>query len=324
MVTLATGSAMAQPSGREELARRDLIEQAEQARRSGDHARVVELAEQAGRIRQTPSLRWMLANARAELGQVVSGLAEARACVREAEIDAGLRQREAILAGCRGLVEQLEHRVGYVTLRVEGGAPEGLVMHVAGDEVNAALLGAAVPVRPGQVQVVAEAPGRERFEQTVEVAAEGRAEVTVRMRLVEAEAVGEDRGTTGGIAPPRTAGSRQRPATSSGGGVRAAAWGTLAASLVLAGVGTAMIVLRESPVGDYNRDCEAGESSGACGTLLDDITRYEAAAIGTFVGAGVSAVVSVVLFAVSGSPSQTRVSIIPRSDGAMGGLAWTF
>lgn len=314
-VTLTGAKGRAQPSGREELARRQLIEQAEQARRSGNHARVVELGERAAQIRQTPSLRLMLATAHGELGHVVSALAEAQSCVREAEIDAALRQRESILAGCRELVERFEGRVGYVTLRAEGGAPEGMTLRVNGDGVNTALLGTPVPVSPGEVRVEAEAPGRERFTRTVRVRAGRREEVTLRLGAAATATSGE------GVSRPALA--TGGGTTGGGGGGGETSSGPGAGPWVVMGIGAAvgiaggvLLGVAEGHASDLQRNCPNGECVDQAaveanrGTL--DAAQWMRPVGGALLGVGGAALVGGLIWrlvAPGGGSREQRVSV---------------
>lgn len=107
-MTLNASPSAAQPSRPEERARATLLAESVTARSSGDHARALDLAQRAGAIRMTPSLRQFVAEELQALGRLPEALAAARTCVRDAEIDVTARQREGVLTDCRALVAALE------------------------------------------------------------------------------------------------------------------------------------------------------------------------------------------------------------------------
>jgi len=178
-------TAQAQTS-REELARRELIERAEAAQTAGNHADAVRLGAQAAAIRQHPSLRLFLAGEYQQLNRFVEALAEARACVREAENDRSLRNRDRIRTACNEIATAAEPRIGRVQVQVQGTLPEGAEVHVGEEEVRASLLGAPLPVSPGELRVRVEAPGFEPFSVNVTVASQQTVVVPVRLVAVAA------------------------------------------------------------------------------------------------------------------------------------------
>jgi hypothetical protein len=185
-VTLALHATAQAQSGREELARRELIERAEAAQTAGNHAEALRLGTQAATIRQHPSLRLFLAGEHQQLNHLVEALAEARACVREAENDASLRNRARIRSACAAIVTAVEPRIGRVQVQVEPTLPDGAVVHVGEEEVRPSLLGAPLPVSPGELRVRIEAPGFEPFATTVTVAPQQQVVIPVRLTALPA------------------------------------------------------------------------------------------------------------------------------------------
>jgi hypothetical protein len=167
-----------------EVARRELLQQADTARAAGDHRRALDFAQRAGQLRMTTSVRLLLAQESEASGDHLAALDHATACVREAEADAALRNREQILDVCRALVTSVSPRVGSVIVRV-ASPPPGLVVRVAAHEVNPALYGVPFPVAPGEVSVEVSGDGIEAAQETVRVAAGARVEVTPRVRVIE-------------------------------------------------------------------------------------------------------------------------------------------
>lgn len=155
----ALGSPAAAQEAPEETARRELIAQAEQRAAAADHARALELARRAASIRPSPSLTWLMAREHRALDQLVEALDLARACVREADADAALRNRDTIRQACEAVRASVEPRLGRVEISVPLDAPDDLVVRLDGRVVVPALRGVALPVMPGAVRVEALAPG---------------------------------------------------------------------------------------------------------------------------------------------------------------------
>src|SRR5690606_15956497 len=79
-------------------------------------------------------------------------------CVRLAEADPALRNREVILETCRALVEELTRGLALVTVRVPS-ARAGLRVRVNGRELPPDEWGRPRPVAPGTVRAEATASG---------------------------------------------------------------------------------------------------------------------------------------------------------------------
>ncbi len=168
-VTLASLPAAAQTQ--QDLAtRRLLIEQATAARAAGRHADALALAQRAAAVQMTPSVRLFIAQEMAETADPAGALGMADQCLRDIERGPSVANRNTILSACRSLVSEARAAVGYVVLRVQDPAPEGLRVLVRGTPVNAALLGAPYVVSPGDVAVEATAQGRLTYRRTATVA----------------------------------------------------------------------------------------------------------------------------------------------------------
>jgi hypothetical protein len=142
-----------------ELARNELIRQAEAAAQEGDHDAAIGHARRALALRVTPSVHHFLAREHARLERPLEALAHALACERGAEADPALRSRDAILRGCRALGVWATARVGRVVVAVGASPVQGLAVRVGGEALPSALLGVPYAVAPGAVVVEMEAPG---------------------------------------------------------------------------------------------------------------------------------------------------------------------
>ncbi len=299
-----------------EIARRELLDQAEAARLTGDHARALELASRAAQLRVTPSLRLLIAQEHTAVGHVLEALDQSSVCAREAAADAAMNNRERILEACRALAASLAQQVGRVVVRVPA-APEGTVVRVAGTEVSAALWGVAFPVVPGEVTVTAEAPGATAFQRVVTVAAGASEDVEVALVVTA-------RRPPVVIAPPPVVAPAQ-PARGPGAGP----WIVLGVGAASLGASLAFALLRNDALSTRDAECdiagrgpcrdrplaEAANSDYRTFTAVTDATL----AVGA---AGVVAGGLWLLLGRSAAPARaTALHVVPRGDGALIGLS---
>lgn len=175
------GAASHAQEGPADVARRDLIAQAEAAATAGDHARAVQLGERAAQLRVTPTIQYFLAREHLALGHPVEALGYSGACARSAEADLTLRNRDGVLQACRDLMAETGRRVVRVIVHVPSPAPPGLAVRVHDAELPATLYDIPYPVAPGVVVVEATAPGHVPFRRELQVAASQTALVDVRL-----------------------------------------------------------------------------------------------------------------------------------------------
>lgn len=90
--------------------RRELVQEAQQARASRDHLRALELANRAGQLGMTTALRRFIAEEQSALGILGAALDSAERCVREAPRDASPASAEHA-AACEALAADLRPRV---------------------------------------------------------------------------------------------------------------------------------------------------------------------------------------------------------------------
>lgn len=308
-VALTFGATANAQTGSAEVARRELLQGADTARNAGDHARSLDLATRAGQIRMTTSLRLLLAQEHEALGHLVDALDHASGCAREAEADATMRNREQVLGICRALVTSITPRVGNLVVQVSS-PPPGLVVRVAGHEVNAALYGVAFPVMPGSVAVEVAGEGIVASREEVQVAAGAQVEVTPRVRRAE---VSTSAGVDARVAPV------QAPAVVRSSGPGAGPW-------VLVGIGGAAAIAGGVMFGLANqaridRD-NAVERDDRATAERENSTWHDFAIAGdVLMGVAVVGAVSGVLWGVLGrSRSEARVAVIPMTGGAMLGV----
>jgi hypothetical protein len=192
---IAPTSAIAQVSERELAARRALIDQASVARNANQHERALDLAERAGRIQMTPSLRMFIAESHVALRNHVEAIGFAERCVQEADRDASASNRPQIIAACRRIATTSREQVGFITIVVSGASNAAIV--VSGQTLNEALVGVPYMVNAGDVRVEVSAPGFVAFERRVPVAAGATVALPVALERLPATTTGSDLRTAG-------------------------------------------------------------------------------------------------------------------------------
>jgi len=164
---LAPAAALAQRGEPEVAARALLIEQAERAAAAGDHRAALDLAERAGRVEMTPSLRMFIAQEQLATGAAAAAMSSAILCARDASRDAQLPYRDNVLTRCRDVAQRARASVALVTLRSPPAA-DGLRVALDGRSVAPELLDVPQPVDPGAhtvaVRAAAHAAWEGRFE----------------------------------------------------------------------------------------------------------------------------------------------------------------
>jgi hypothetical protein len=170
-----------QPTEAEIAARRGLLEQAQQARTTRDFARALDLAQRAGRIQMTPSLRLFLAEVLSAMGNHAGAVGTADLCIRETDRDTAARNREQILSNCRAIMAASRQRVGYVNVTLGAQTPPQTAVAIDGAALNEALLGVPYVVNAGSVTVTGTFAGSAAFSQTETVAAGSTVNIEVRV-----------------------------------------------------------------------------------------------------------------------------------------------
>jgi len=170
----------------EATSRRELLARAEAASRAGEHAEALALGEAAGRMQMTPSVQMFLAEEHEALAEggargrhLLDAAAMAEACVRDANAQPGLNNRDRILARCTELFRRLNARIARVRVIVAATAPAGTTVRLGERALTAAEWNTPVEVLPGESVVEARAPDGGMSRQTVRLAAGGVATVRV-------------------------------------------------------------------------------------------------------------------------------------------------
>jgi len=195
-VLLSCGSALAL-SPAEYSTRRQLIEQAKAAHKAGDHPKALQLAEQAGGLQMTTSLRFFIAQEQEETGALADAYGNAQNCAREAELDTKLRDRALLIRDCRAIETRLKGRVSHLVVSVPS-RPPGLKVTLLGKELNYAALDVEFPVTPGSITVEATAPHHTPYRLDISVPEGKTINITVSLAPVPEEKVAAVEGCPAG------------------------------------------------------------------------------------------------------------------------------
>jgi hypothetical protein len=185
---LATALAVALPARAQDAsaiqrnaARRGLLSDAQAASEHGDHATALQLANRAGQIEMTPSVRLFIAQEQLALSQLVDAYGTADFCVRDVEHDTTVRNRDAILRSCHELLDRIGPQLARIVVHVPEPLPPGFVVRVAGVVLNPAFYGVPYRVAPGSITVETLADGHAVVRQAVTAPAGQSVEVTTNV-----------------------------------------------------------------------------------------------------------------------------------------------
>lgn len=306
-----------------EQQRRAMVAQAEEARARGDHAAALESASRALAIRPTPSLRLMLAQTHQALGNPVAAFEHATNCYREAQTDPSVRNREAIINGCRSVVSEVEPLLARLVVRVTPAPLSGLRVRLGGREVPASAIGSSIPAMPGPTTIHVTADGMASTRRTVSLRAGAQETVSIAL-LASSNEVGSQPSVE--VNTPEQAALM----TPTGGGLRRAlGWVAIGGGLLGIGLGVTGLVLRGDAVNSYNTE-PAGAGGGCPGTSyagpqpvrcqerLDLGNLGESMVLGGFVAGGALAITGIVLLATGGSPRDSSMALVQCGSTGLG------
>lgn len=179
----APAATAAPPSEAVLATRREVLNQATAAARGGRHMEAIELAERAGRIHMTLSVRMFLAEEHAAIDDHAAAYAAAAACLADGQRDLAAANRDVILERCRFISTNSRGRLVALTVQVPAPRPAALVVRVNGQAMPEEVFGLPYFVNPGSIVVEATGQGHRVFRwEDQGVAAE---EVAVTVNLVE-------------------------------------------------------------------------------------------------------------------------------------------
>jgi hypothetical protein len=323
--------AQAQSSSDSDAARSELIAHSVRARAEGHHAEALDLAQRAGLIRMSASLRRFVAEEQAANGQLGAALGTAELCVQDARVS-GRTSDVPHHAACERLVASLEHRVARVIVRAPANAPAGLQIVVEGETLLPALWGVSRAVPAGVVTIEARLPNGTATRHELRTAAGSTTEWTVEIppRVSASANASGGSGETSGASSSNQSNLSLRSDAARDDTART---GPGAAPWILVGVGAVGLVagatlwfLAEGQLGSAIRACGGGpnDSIDVCTTANDaqyvaGMNEYGTAAamavsadVALAVG-GVALVGGVVWLLVGRGPSRpSRVAVTSR------------
>lgn len=330
IVCLFAESAFAQ-IGSELATRHELLDQAMGARERDDHQRALDLAERAGQIRMTASLRYFIAEEQAALSLVTDALASAETCVREVGREPASRNRNAVEANCRRLTEQLRARTGFVVVAFPN-VPAGVIVNVAGHPVPPHLWGVPYVVGAGRVIVEARADGYVSYREEILVPPTRTLNVEIRMSpqtttLVVTTTVPVRHTLPANAAPasPRVA---PPPATVRMRTVRSPAGlviGSFGLAALAAGAGLGLYA--NAQYDEFRANCVSQQRCPDRASAPDNIRLLDIIATSSFIGGGVLLATGAILYL-----AVTRTETLPAAVPVLAfdpasrhiGLGWSF
>ncbi len=304
-------------------------------------------------MQMTPSVEMFLAEEHEALAEggargrhLLDAAAMAEACVRDANAQPALNNRERILARCTELLGRLNARIARVRVAVAATAPAGTEVRLGGRVLTGAEWNTPVEVLPGESVVEARSPDGGVFRQAVTLAPEGSATVTVRFPEAAAreEPVREEpvRPVEAAAAPvwPRVLGWSLVGAGALGAAIGVWQWASSNAYADDAENGTgehggawARYVGRINPAVGGARAlsvddvCARAASASAtdadargAAALCDESASARTMALAFGVGGAALAAAGVVVLAVAPRSVSARVAVAPMVGGGVGGV----
>lgn len=266
-VALATfgSTALAQADG--ELTRaRAMFQQAVELEQAGNCSSALPLFRQVGELRMTPQVRFHIAFCEEKLGRLVTALGGYELALAEAD-----SVGSAFRAEVQASMQRVSERIPKLLIQRGAGA-EAASIQLDGVALGSRSIGVAVPMDPGPHDLVAEARGYKRFQQTVTLEEGENESVEIVLEpLPQAPA-----GAAGFVAQP-TPKRNLVPYIVGGVGV---------ASLVTSGI---FLALRQGTLGELEDNCTGNVCPLSQQDEYDRAKTYNVGALITF-GVGVAAV----------------------------------
>lgn len=274
-----------------------------------DYAHALEEFRASVALFGSPNTRLYLARCLRELGRFDEAVPEFERAAHEAGDRAAREPRyRQTRDAAQAELAQAEARVGRLTLTVTD-VPANATVRVNAREVPVAALGIAIPVMPGAVAVVVEAPGFEREERQVDVAVGREATLGIALRALPAVAASAP------VVAPAVASPPTDAAPSRGGPPRALGWiGVGVAALGAAGFAT-FYSLASSRFDDFGQRCPVTPCPTISQDELDTGRTYQTLT-NVSIGVGIAGAAAAVTLFLVGRPSRpppVQVGVGPRS-----------
>lgn len=252
---------------------RQLALEGYEALHAGEYAVAVDRLQRADQLVHAPTIKLDLARSHVGLGHLVEAHELYQQILREGVAPGSPPSWQKAVASARQEVVQLEPRLAWLNVRVEG--PRKPRVKLDGTELPAASLGAKRAVDPGKMELSAEADGFLPLRQTVQVG-EGESR-DVRLVLLPDPARPPERA----LKPATTPAPADRAPSHVGGAAAYTAYGVGAAGLLLGGTSSVLMFAAR-------RELEGECVHGHCPeSAAHDLARYHTYGTLTAVGLAV-------------------------------------
>ena len=308
-------------------ARRQLLEQAVQARSSGEHQRAIDLFRRAGEIQNSASIYGNISHEYEALHEYAEALGSAQECASVAQREPPSRPRDAVLRQCTASAESLRSRVGRVSVQL-ATPPAGTQVRMGNRAIPQAVWGVPYAVNPGSVVIEVTAPGMEPYRREVTVHAGSTQSVEIALTAA-APAATASRDNT----PPVIRATAPAATTSASVPAESNARGRSPLGLVVAGVGVvaavaggALWLVAGSQYGALQTACVTGampcETLESANRTRASIEMLDTIGLITAIGGGVIAIAGAVVYAASGHspeahPAAARVRFFDIGPGGI-------
>lgn len=267
-LVLLLGAAPAEAQGPEALAQRR-FEEGLAAREEGRHEEALEAFRASNELFGSPNSRLMIARSLRDLGRLAEAWGEYRLAAAQARDRVTTEPRyAATLESATEEGEALVGEIGRLRVTLEP-SPEGATLEVQGRTYPAAALGTDVAVDPGEVTVLARAPGHLDAEASITIAGGGEQRVSLAL---ETAPVVEPPEPPGGSEPSRPP------------------WDVLGltfggAAVVGAVLWPVFFALADARYGEAEQLCGMGSCPPSAEPIIDEGQRFEIATNVSWIGA---------------------------------------
>jgi hypothetical protein len=277
--------AQSEDAGAQTVIRRGLIEAAQTALDRGDFARCIETGQRAAAIRDSGSLRKLIAQCQLSSRDYVAALGSAEVCIALLRRDTAALQRQQLLTACEQINADAQAHTGRLTVVTPTPAPDGLRVRVGSADLPAVTWGVPAIVNAEvALDVRADAPGFVAFVSSVTVSPRGSAEIRVVLSREPAATVAVAPVPAPRVTPPRADVAPPLPradATPPRRAARASTSPLLVAGAVVGGVGAVTAVIGFAAAGASFADFQGSCATPSTLSLYDQCAARMSSTQGT-------------------------------------------
>lgn len=314
MMAAATFSILALPqvaraAGSDSAIAVDLFDDAKRLLDAGDTAHACPKFAESLRLDPTLGTRLNLAHCYEVAGKTASAWGEYKEVVRQASASGDTKRADV----AQEKVTLIESKLSRVTLRV--ASPEGVAFALDGNALQAAVVGTALPIDPGDHVIEATEAGKKPYKSSFHVDDQSSSIVDIPA-LEDAPAV---------VAPPPPSTDTTLPDEHSGSnGKRTAGYIVGGAGVVALGVGVFFGIKTLSLASDVKSECPNGPCSSQDGIDKNSSAHTDALVSDITLGVGVVAIAAgayLILTSKSSESSHAAFRITPSASPHGGGAA---